>query len=1080
VIYAPLSSGRVKSRFADLYEQHLQSWANELQAYCNANDSDTVIVAISRKGPRLIELLIHEGFLPQSFKSRVISELALPFVKDYGQRILIVDDSVSHGTTFLKIHQIARQMLPNSELISLPFAIGKEISSNCKSKIDNYFLSLDRTEIAPFVNNEALAFHFLGKPFDLEHPICCIKGSFSNQDELKLLLQQLAEGMNAELIPLETQVPTFNETFTKYSWTLLFNSSDDIPSITEPAFRKVRFSLQPGTNKLYLTAMQPINVALEDDYFNKIKDALPKQLGNLWESIYNSAKCRKEKLHLGFDKELQKQVDDAFTRSFCMWASYLNSFLLLSSVKKVVEETSFQSMPEKEGSFSQSFEDDLRYLVGRDFMSSASKALQNFLIDSPNFDNHTIKSFSWDYDPVNGKEIIMPDLYIKKYEEDLRSFKEKFQEDCDIETALRGILCVQHLIEVDSRKFTSPDGNHNRLDFGVTYKGLEEEVKNLVKRPVISSDFNYYLDKLIDEGCIVPRYINMNMNTQAKPFWARAFRVGESPCEKRKDILYKIFQYLQDNWSTELGPITRKVLEEFCAIAFSLKGFTEISRIPKFVGFGEFDVSYEPTGVRCYFSTDSRHPEAKESIFAWAFRQGVFVIDEQNSEISLNFAPQEDQSGVDGDVVEELEYFVELFVKILKHECTDGITGSSFISYLATINSHSNFSKVAVKRLRIWRNNFGKEIFPVDQNRDCNNLQTLLEHYNEIKRCIDFNHATNSPCTRFITSFSTIGLTNQFSQATSNKNRKLWKVLEDATSRVASGYSNSNGFVESKLNDLLKAMHILTETTIGLINSPSNQLLINLQRFFNDVDDTSKQGKAVHDRLRASGNISFEDIQFILEEWFIVKLDEVNNIEPSMISEKDIFGYFLKWDVIQSTSLNQADLVEFLQSKNSLIVNYLHPDLEKKYAFQDFEAMNDGYGCICASLAQVLEIYCILTVSSQGSLPSGFRFGCAHEKFKKENPSDGYVKACRLMRAIDPESQAYWVPSESIDFSSLPSRDFLVISQEVYGKTPQENMHSLLERYGLRITQPYSSYQPKGFSDSGFTVYVISRNNGSF
>jgi hypothetical protein len=1080
VIHASPFGGRVKSRFANLYRQQLQSWANELQAYCDDSDLDTLIVAISRKGPRLIELLVHEGFLPQSFKNRVISELALPFVTDCQRRLLLVDDSVSHGTTFLKIRQLASQILPSSELISLPFAIGKEISSNCKAEITNYFLSLDRSEIAPFVNNEALAFHFLGKPFDLEHPICCIEGGFSSKDELMLLLQRVAEKMNAEIIPLETQVPSSSAPLTKYSWTLLFNSNSNIPSITEPAFCKVRFSVQPGTSKLYLTAMQPISIALQDDYLNKIKNALPRQLSSLWDDIHSSAEDRKEKLYQGLEKEeFQQQIDDAFTRSICMWASHLNSFLLLSNVKKVLEETYLAAVPDKRITFSQSFEDDLRYLIGRDFTPSASRILQDFWSDSDYVNNHTIQPFIWDYSSANEEEIIMPAPYKGKYSEGLNSLKKQFegQEGCDIETALRGILYAQHLVEVASRK--SPNNNHNRLDFGVTYKGLEEEVKSLVKRPIVSRDFNYYLDKLIDEGCIVPRYINMSIDTN--PFWVRAFRGGESPSEKRKDFLRKTFTLLEQNLRDFSMPVSRQVLEELFAIAFSPKksgNFTDISAIPDLVGFSEFDVGYEPGGIICYFSED---PKSRESIFAWACRRQVFIINEQTSQVSLYDDSQlEDQGGVDSRAYDRLSFFVELFVKILTYQSLDQIAGSRFLSYLAAINPNSEFQKVVFKRLEIWRRNFDKEIFPVNGSRDCNNLKKLSGLCDEVQEYIAFNHVLNSPCMRFISSFSQSlesPENRRISRALSETNLTLWRVLAEAAEEVAFEYQDYRGTNERKLSDLLETIPILTNVAIGLLNPDfdTETLLTSLQNHFQNVNDDSSQDRDVLRKLQISNNISFETIQFILEEWFMNRLSRLRpSIEVPKISEKnDVSGYFLKWDVIASTDSNIYDIVEALERINKTsIVYHLYPALRSE--FHELGSPSDGYGCICESIQQILEIYGILTNFSRESLPNGFRFGCVYERFSKgKRPSDVYTKAYRFMRAFDSESVNCWWSQRPVELA----RDKLILSQEVHSSINQDT--SLLQRYGLEIEGSYEGYNPKGYPDSNFNVYVISRVNNS-
>lgn len=46
-----------KSRFVNKYKPYLKEWSNRLE------EENHTIVAISRKGPRLLELLVREGLL---------------------------------------------------------------------------------------------------------------------------------------------------------------------------------------------------------------------------------------------------------------------------------------------------------------------------------------------------------------------------------------------------------------------------------------------------------------------------------------------------------------------------------------------------------------------------------------------------------------------------------------------------------------------------------------------------------------------------------------------------------------------------------------------------------------------------------------------------------------------------------------------------------------------------------------------------------------------------------------------------------------------------------------------------------
>jgi hypothetical protein len=67
--------------FTENYEDDLLEWINYLDG------SFDQILAISRKGPRIIDLLNELNIINSSLKNRTISEYAIPFLKDGKLRI---------------------------------------------------------------------------------------------------------------------------------------------------------------------------------------------------------------------------------------------------------------------------------------------------------------------------------------------------------------------------------------------------------------------------------------------------------------------------------------------------------------------------------------------------------------------------------------------------------------------------------------------------------------------------------------------------------------------------------------------------------------------------------------------------------------------------------------------------------------------------------------------------------------------------------------------------------------------------------------------------------------------------------
>ncbi len=88
---APFERGNSGFRLTQALSGRFTDWAE------NLSTGSAMVLAISRKGPRLLELLVNEGFLPYPFMERIITEHALPFVPEYSSDLIITDDLVIHG-----------------------------------------------------------------------------------------------------------------------------------------------------------------------------------------------------------------------------------------------------------------------------------------------------------------------------------------------------------------------------------------------------------------------------------------------------------------------------------------------------------------------------------------------------------------------------------------------------------------------------------------------------------------------------------------------------------------------------------------------------------------------------------------------------------------------------------------------------------------------------------------------------------------------------------------------------------------------------------------------------------------------
>src|SRR5438105_3727168 len=113
-----LEKTRIKTAFVREYLPYLQQWGQLLA------DESGLLVAISRKAPRLLELAVREGVLPQSLLHRVTSERALAFSERLvleTETAVLCDDIVIVGSTFQRYSSIATEIFGADRIRSFPF-----------------------------------------------------------------------------------------------------------------------------------------------------------------------------------------------------------------------------------------------------------------------------------------------------------------------------------------------------------------------------------------------------------------------------------------------------------------------------------------------------------------------------------------------------------------------------------------------------------------------------------------------------------------------------------------------------------------------------------------------------------------------------------------------------------------------------------------------------------------------------------------------------------------------------------------------------------------------------------------------
>jgi len=174
-----------KTRFENC-AQFYSRFKNELRqltAFIEQIQPD-IIIALSRKAPRLLELLQEMGHI--STNTIIITEKAIDFLSKeyfYKKRVLIFDDIVISGSTISNIVDTLHRHF-SADIVVLSFAIDEEtialskiennyyiISKSGKKFLLNYIIPLTRDDRFTSCHELVRSFSFLNKPYDIDFPI---------------------------------------------------------------------------------------------------------------------------------------------------------------------------------------------------------------------------------------------------------------------------------------------------------------------------------------------------------------------------------------------------------------------------------------------------------------------------------------------------------------------------------------------------------------------------------------------------------------------------------------------------------------------------------------------------------------------------------------------------------------------------------------------------------------------------------------------------------------------------------------------------------------------------------------------
>jgi hypothetical protein len=161
-------------RFARDFREGIELFA---AAICGADAP--LLVAISRKAPRLLDFINSEPSLPNVALDSCISEKALayePAASLQGAKVLLVDDTLIFGSTFAGVER--RLLKAGATPANLVLARSRSASGSMFDRVDAP-ITLTGSQIHNFIDLEIQAFGSLAIPYDIDHPICQVSADDS-------------------------------------------------------------------------------------------------------------------------------------------------------------------------------------------------------------------------------------------------------------------------------------------------------------------------------------------------------------------------------------------------------------------------------------------------------------------------------------------------------------------------------------------------------------------------------------------------------------------------------------------------------------------------------------------------------------------------------------------------------------------------------------------------------------------------------------------------------------------------------------------------------------------------------------
>lgn len=506
-------------------DDRLYSSAKDYVRRCFSDDynksENTLIVSISRKGPKFLEMLFDREN-PETLNT--ITEVALPFClrKKAGKKLnmKVFDDAIYFGTT---AEGIIRELKAFEEMYqieadnSLYTAIrAKESRQNfgaglekvaCYSYNDENKIDLRKGYGHYFIRRFERDFSAQGNTMEVEFPLVEFSCSPFNQDRLFEELRS-CYGQEYTYIVENYRQRSLSVVLKEDSW---------------QAFRKIRVYCHG--NIVRVIGMAPWLLPNDMSVIASMFAYTP--IMKVWSSLMDSYSSPMA------DKAKQKayaymQTERCIRKSLVIMANYLLSFeLLLAEKDKIVNAISRIASSYRYDGVRMT---DLFYLLGDEDLCRQIKDLfAEMWSNAVQYDRKQLitPNLKVQDEEIDYQVFEHSDVLDKKEQEIFKQRNTSLLENCKDEHEALSVLFYNQtsLIEKWSRVHNKYD--FGRLRFGYTYQSLQKDLKQKYGdkgAQALKMNIHQWMDKRIGQACVVPQYI---IDTKTN-LWVRVFRPGEN------------------------------------------------------------------------------------------------------------------------------------------------------------------------------------------------------------------------------------------------------------------------------------------------------------------------------------------------------------------------------------------------------------------------------------------------------------------------------------------------------------------------------------------------------------------------